>query len=90
MSRATADTYVRARIDSDTKKRAMEALDEMGMTLSEAIRMLMERIAEERCFPFAVNVPDAVTTETLLELELGRSGRLPEEEDLMAYRHADD
>ena len=45
---STADTYVRARIDTDTKKRAAEALAAMGLTISDAIRLLMLRIADER------------------------------------------
>jgi len=35
---STADTYVRARIDSATKERAAKALDAMGLSISDAIR----------------------------------------------------
>lgn len=44
----TANTYVRARIDSDTKDRAAEALEAMGLSVSDAIRLLMVRVANER------------------------------------------
>ena len=37
------DTYVRARIDTDTKERATEALAAMGLSISDAIRLLMLR-----------------------------------------------
>ena len=40
----TIDTFVRARIDSDTKERASEALAAMGLSVSDAIRLLMLRI----------------------------------------------
>lgn len=53
----TADTIIRARIDSGTKQRAVEALSAMGLSLSDAIRMLMLRIAEERRLPFELKVP---------------------------------
>lgn len=53
----TADTIIRARIDSATKQRAVEALSAMGLSLSDAIRMLMLRIAEERRLPFESKVP---------------------------------
>ena len=42
-----ADTVVRARIDSDTKARAAEALHDMGLTVSDAIRLLLLRVADE-------------------------------------------
>ena len=50
----TADTYVRARIDTATKDRATDALDAMGLSISDAIRLLMLRIADERRLPFEV------------------------------------
>jgi DNA-damage-inducible protein J len=37
----TTDTYVRARIDTATKERAASALEEMGLSISDAIRLLM-------------------------------------------------
>ncbi|WP_075291820.1 type II toxin-antitoxin system RelB/DinJ family antitoxin [Pararhizobium arenae] len=59
----TADTIIRARIDSGTKQRAVEALSAMGLSLSDAIRMLMLRIAEERRLPFELKVPTYEDTE---------------------------
>ena len=41
-----ADTYVRARIEMETKNRASDALEAMGLSISDAIRMLMLRIAD--------------------------------------------
>lgn len=55
---ATADTYVRARISSATKRRAAEALGEMGLSVSDAIRLLMLRVAEERRMPFEIKAPN--------------------------------
>ena len=52
------DTVVRARIDSDTKARAAEALQAMGLTMSDAIRLLLLRVAEEQRLPFTVQVPN--------------------------------
>lgn len=48
---ATANTYVRARIDIATKERATSALEAMGLSVSDAIRLLMLRIADEQRFP---------------------------------------
>jgi antitoxin component of RelBE/YafQ-DinJ toxin-antitoxin module len=44
---AKDNTYVRARIDSTTKTRAAAALESMGLSVSDAIRLLMLRIADE-------------------------------------------
>lgn len=87
---STADTYVRARIDSETKQRASEALAAMGLSVSDAIRLLMRRIADERCLPFEVRVPNTVTREAIAELEAGGSKRFASVDELMTDLHADD
>ena len=71
----STDTVVRARIDRDTKARATEALHAMGLTVSDAIRLLMLRVAEEKRLPFAVQVPNATTIEAMKELEEGKGKR---------------
>ena len=85
-----ADTCVRARIDTDTKERAAEALAAMGLSISDAIRLLMLRVAEERRLPFEVRVPDAATRKAIAQLEARRGKRLTTVEDLMTDLHADD
>ena len=71
----SADTVVRARIDSETKERATAALEAMGLSVSDAIRLLMLRIADEKRLPFAVQVPNATTVKALEELEAGKGKR---------------
>ena len=85
-----ADTYVRARIDSSTKERAADALEAMGLSISDAIRLLMLRIADERRLPFDVKVPNAATREAMAELEAGKGKRVASVDDLMADLHEDD
>ena len=51
----TADAVVRARIDATTKEKAAAALSAMGLSISDAIRLLMLRIADEQRLPFAVD-----------------------------------
>ena len=87
---STADTYVRARIDTNTKERAAEALEAMGLSISDAIRLLMLRIADERRLPFEVKVPNATTRKAMAELEAGKGKRFAGVEALMADLHADD
>jgi DNA-damage-inducible protein J len=86
----TADTYVRARIDTKTKERASDALEAMGLSISDAIRLLMLRIADERRLPFEVKVPNATTRKAIAELEAGKGKRFASVEALMANLHADD
>jgi DNA-damage-inducible protein J len=66
------DTYVRARIDAATKERAADALEAMGLSISDAIRLLMLRVADERRLPFEVKVPNSRTRRAIKELESGK------------------
>ena len=78
----TADTVVRARIDSDTKVRAAEALAAMGLTVSDAIRLLLLRVADERRLPFEVQVPNPTTVQAMKELAEGKGRRFRSAEEL--------
>ena len=78
----SSDSVVRARIDSDTKARAIAALDAMGLSVSDAIRLLMFRIADEQRLPFSVQVPNAKTMKAMDELETGQGKRFSNEQEL--------
>lgn len=62
----------------------------MGLNISDAIRLLMLRIAEEQRMPFEVRTPNATTRKAVAELEAGRGKRFATVDDLMADLHADD
>ena len=85
-----SDTYVRARIDSVTKARAADALGDMGLSISDAIRLLMLRVADERRLPFEIKAPNSTTRQALTELEAGKGKRFRSVNALMADLHADD
>jgi DNA-damage-inducible protein J len=85
-----ADTYVRARIDKATKERAADALEAMGLSISDAIRLLMLRIADERRLPFEVKVPNATTRKAIAELEADKGKSFNSVEALMADLNAND
>src|SRR5664280_1494679 len=85
-----ADTYVRARIDSATKERAADALAAMGLSISDAIRLLMLRVVDERRLPFEVKAPNATTRRAIAELEAGKGKRFTSTDALMADLNADD
>ena len=56
------ETTVKARIDAETKRKAAEALSAMGYSVSDAIRLLMLRIADEKRLPFDVYAQEQLST----------------------------
>ena len=89
MQTATQDTYVRARIDTATKERAINALADMGLSVSDAIRLLLIRVADERRLPFAVKAPNATTRRAIEELEAGKGQKFDSVAEMMAALDAD-
>ena len=76
------DAVVRARIDSRTKEEASAALEAMGLSVSDAIRLLMMRIAEERRLPFEVRVAKPSTAKAVKELDDGQGERFTDADAL--------
>lgn len=85
-----ANTYVRARIDEATKARAAAALESMGLSISDAIRLLMLRVADENRLPFEVKAPNAITRAAMTELEAGQGQRSPTVAAFMEEMNAPD
>ncbi len=71
----STEVVVRARIDAETKARASSALNAMGLTVSDAIRLLMLRVADEQRLPFDVQTPSAATARAMKELGAGKGKR---------------
>ncbi len=61
----TENSVVRARIDERIKNEAAAVLSAMGLTVSDAFRLLMVRIAKEKALPFEPLVPNAETIEAM-------------------------
>ncbi|MCE2987963.1 MAG: type II toxin-antitoxin system RelB/DinJ family antitoxin [Phenylobacterium sp.] len=74
---------VRARIDADLKRDAIAALDAMGLTASEAIRLLFVRLAAERALPFDVRTPNVKTQAAIAAAERGELVRFESAEALI-------
>lgn len=49
-----ANALVQTRIDPEVKDRAAAVLERMGLTVSDAVRMLLTRTANEGALPFAI------------------------------------
>lgn len=85
----SANAVVRARIDEHIKEEATVVLAAMGLTVSDAFRLMLTRIAREKSLPFDPLVPNA---ETIAAMKEARCGNLETVtlKDLQAVLDADD
>ena len=60
-----ATTMVHVRVDEKTKQRATKTLAAMGMSVSDAVRMLLVRVVAEKALPFDVKIPNATTVKAM-------------------------
>ena len=67
------NSVVRARIDQRIKNEAAAVLAAMGLTVSDAFRLMMMRIAKEKALPFEPLVPNE---ETIEAMKAARRGEL--------------
>ena len=74
---------VRFRIDMATKVKAAEALDRMGLTISDAMRMTLRRIGEEGRLPFDVKIPNSATSQAIKDLREGQTARFDNAEEAL-------
>lgn len=85
-----ANVVVRARIDEHIKEEATAVLAAMGLTVSDAFRIMLTRIAHEKALPFEPLVPNATTIEAMKEARRGSLKSFATVEDLMTNLNADD
>ena len=81
---------VRCRIDPKTKEEASEVIEAMGLTVSDAFRIMLTRVAREKALPFEPLVPNATTIEAMKEARRGGLKSFSTVEDLMVDLNADD
>jgi DNA-damage-inducible protein J len=84
------NSVVRARIDEATKSEATAVLASMGLTLSDAFRLLLRRVAAEKALPFEPLVPNAETVAAMREARAGGSPRFKTPADLLKDLNAGD
>ena len=56
-------------MDAEMKRKATEALSAMGLTASQAVRVLFHRIASDQAFPLELKVPNAQTRSAIAEVD---------------------
>jgi DNA-damage-inducible protein J len=84
------NAVVRARIDERTKNEAAAVLAAIGLTVSDAFRLLMVRVAKEKALPFEPLSPNARTIRAMKEARRSKLKRFARVEDLMADLNAKD
>jgi DNA-damage-inducible protein J len=71
-----ATTMVHVRVDQRTKERAARALAAMGISVSDAVRMLLVRVAAEKALPFEVKIPNTTTVKAMRAADKGKGKRM--------------
>lgn len=84
------NTVVRARIDGRIKQEAALVLDAMGLTVSDAFRLLLTKVAHEKSLPFEPWVPNETTIAAMRDARQGKVKAFASVEDLMADLSAKD
>jgi DNA-damage-inducible protein J len=66
---------VHIRVDEKVKQKAAKTLAEMGMSVSDAVRLLLVRVAAEKALPFEVKVPNPTTVKAMKAVDRRRGKR---------------
>jgi DNA-damage-inducible protein J len=86
----TENAVVRARIDERIKNEAAAVLAAMGLTISDAFRLLMMRVAAEKALPFEPLVPNKKTIDAMKAARRGELSAVGSPEELLARLNEDD
>lgn len=68
-----ANALVTTRVNESIKQEAAEVLASMGLTVSDAVRLLLTKVAKEKALPFEIWQPNA---ETVAAIQAARAGEL--------------
>lgn len=71
----TATAVVRSKIEPTLKEEATRVLADMGLTVSDAIRIFLTQVVSEKALPFPVKTPNAETQAALDEVRAGKGQR---------------
>lgn len=86
----TASRMVQARVPGDIQDVASQVIRASGLTVSDVVRVLMTRIAQDRAIPSGLFQPNAETLAAFAEVERGSLQRFASVDALFADLHADD
>lgn len=86
-------SMLHVRVDDDLKAKAVEALNAIGLSTSDAVRLLLHRIVAEQAFPLELKVPNAETRAALDEvgqMKAARRSRFADADEMFAALDAKD
>ena len=86
----TANALVQTRINGAVKAEAAAVLAAMGLTVSDAVRLLLIRVAQDKVLPFEPFRPNAETIAAMEEARAGNLKSYPDFKALLADLNADD
>ena len=81
---------MRARIDEHVKEEAAAVLAATGLTVSDAFRLMMVRIAADKALPFEPLTPNAETIEAMKAARRGELTTVGSPDQLLASLNAGD
>ena len=84
------NSLVQARIDPEVKKEASLVLASMGLSVSDAVRLLLVRVAAEKALPFEPLTPNETTLAAMREARADRLQSAKSVDELMDALNADD
>ena len=85
-----ANALVQTRIDRGVKEEAAAVLAAMGLTVSDAVRMLLTKVAQEKALPFELLTPKAETIAAMKEARRGGLASFDSVDALLIDLNADD
>lgn len=85
-----ANSLVQTRIDSEIKEEAATVLQAIGLTVSDAVRLMLTRVAREKALPFEPFMPNETTLAAMREARAGNLKSFDSVEALMDDLHAED
>ena len=86
----TENAVVRARINGEIKEEASAVLATMGLTVSDAFRLLLTRVAREKALPFEPLIPNDETIAAMKEARRGKLKAFDSVDELMADLNSED
>lgn len=68
-----ANALVQTRVDGAVKAEAAAVLQDIGLTVSDAVRLLLTRVARDKALPFELLTPNR---ETVAAMKAARAGKV--------------
>ncbi len=85
-----ANALIQTRIDPEIKEEASAVLKAIGLTVSDAVRLMLTRVAREKALPFEPLTPNETTIAAMREARAGNLKSFESVEALLDDLHAED